>query len=51
MRYFDYEKAAQEAGISSEKLEDLSKAVRREFPRDDMMFELHLLRICRAVKC
>ena len=50
MRYFDYEKVAHDAGIAAEALEDLSRLIRREFPHDDMMYELHLLRACRAIR-
>jgi hypothetical protein len=50
MRYFDYGKVADEAGISPRKLTRLEVAVRREFPRDDMMFELHILRVCTAIR-
>ncbi len=50
MRYFDYEKMAKDAGIPTENLAALGEIVRREFPWDDMMFELHLLRACMAVR-
>lgn len=50
MRYFDYAKAAREARISPDKLEALSRAVREEFPHDEMMYELHLLRACTAIR-
>ena len=50
MRYFDYEKTAKKAGIPSDKLEALRQIVRQEFPHDDMMYELHLLRACRAIQ-
>lgn len=50
MRYFDYEKVAREAKIPAEKMEVLRKAVRAEFPKDEMMYELHLLRACMAVR-
>jgi hypothetical protein len=50
MRYFNYEKVACEAGIPDDKLEQLCKSIRREFPRDDMMYELHVLRACMAIK-
>lgn len=50
MRYFDYERVAREANIPLAKLEELSQLVRKEFPRDDMMYELHLLRVCMAIK-
>jgi phosphopantetheinyl transferase len=50
MRYFDYEKAAREAKIPAEKLAELRRIVREEFPRDEMMYELHLLRVCMAIQ-
>ena len=50
MRYFEYEKVADEAKIPKDKLEKLTKMVRQEFPKDDMMFELHLLRACMSVQ-
>jgi len=42
--YFDYEEVAREARIPAEKLEGLHHLIREEFPRDEMMYELHLLR-------
>ncbi len=48
--YFDYETAAREAGIASDVLDKLCAIVRRDFPADDMMYELHVLRACMAVK-
>jgi hypothetical protein len=50
MRYFDYEEVAREANIPPDKLDKLSKIIREEFPHDDMMYELHLLRVCMAIK-
>ena len=50
MRYFDFEKVAREAAIPEDKLEELCQSIRREFPRDDMMYELHVLRACMAIK-
>ena len=50
MEYFDYESVAKEAGILPDKLEALRKLVRQEFPFDDMMYELHLLRACMAIQ-
>jgi len=50
MNYFDYEKVAREVRISPEKLEELGRIIRQEFPRDQMMYELHLLRACLAIK-
>ena len=50
MRYFDYEKIANKAGVSGDTLDALREKVRHEFPKDDMMYELHLLRVCMALK-
>jgi len=50
MRYFDYEAVAREAKIPADKLSALGKAVREEFPTDDMMYELHLMRVCSAIQ-
>ncbi len=50
MEYFDYESVAKQAGIPPDKLNELRKLVRQEFPQDDMMYELHLLRACMAIQ-
>jgi hypothetical protein len=50
MRYFDYVKVAAEAQIPPNKLARLRSAVRREFPKDEMMCELHMLRVCMAIR-
>lgn len=50
MRFFDFEKVAREAGISAGQLKQLCEAMRREFPGDEMMCELHVLRACMAVR-
>lgn len=50
MRYFDYERIAQEAGISPDKMAKLITIIRQEFPKDDLMFELHVLRACMAIR-
>ncbi|MBI4802110.1 MAG: hypothetical protein HY796_06265 [Elusimicrobia bacterium] len=50
MRYFNYEAAAREAGISDSQLAALSQLMRQEFPKDDMLYELHVLRACMAVR-
>lgn len=46
---FDYKAAAREAGISDELLARLVQMMRGDFPRDEMMMELHVLRACEAV--
>ena len=50
MDYFDYESAAHEAGLTEDQLAAVKEAVRHEFPTDDMMWELHVLRACLAIK-
>lgn len=50
MKYFDYKKVAKEAHIPDKKLEELKRIVREDFPHDDMLYELHLLRACRAIQ-
>jgi hypothetical protein len=50
MRYFDWQKTARETGISQNKLDALSKVIRQEFPKDDMMYELHLMRVCMSIR-
>jgi hypothetical protein len=48
--YFDFEKVARQAGISAAHLKQLCEAMHREFPTDEMMRELHVLRACMAVR-
>jgi hypothetical protein len=48
--YFDYEKMAREAQIPPEKLDELRRLMQQEFPEDEMMGELHLLRACMAIR-
>lgn len=50
MEYYDYERIAREAGISPGDLERLCGLIRRDFPHDDMMYELHVMRACRIVR-
>jgi len=50
VRYFDYEKVAHEANIAAGDLDRLCRIIRREFPTDEMMYELHVSRACMAVK-
>ena len=49
-RYFDYESIARGVGISDADLAAISEAMREEFPTDDMMWELHILRACMAIR-
>jgi hypothetical protein len=48
--YFDFHGVARGAGIRQEALASLCEQIRTEFPADDMMFELHVLRACMAVR-
>ena len=50
MQYFDYEQVAREAKIPADKMAELCRLVRQEFPWDEMMYELHLLRACLAIR-
>ena len=45
---FDYKAAARAARISSATLKKIEMRVRREFPDDPMLMELHVLRAIRA---
>lgn len=50
LHYFDYRTAAAEARIPARDLRAVERLVRQEFPKDRMMFELHVLRACHAVR-
>ena len=47
---FDYRAAAQRAGIADQDVARLCQVVRDEFPDDEMMFELHVLRAVLAIE-
>jgi hypothetical protein len=47
---FDYTAVAKRTGIPDETLARLCHLVREEFPTDDMLFELHVLRALLAVE-
>jgi hypothetical protein len=50
MEFFDYESAAREAGIPPDKLALICCMMRSEYPGDEMLYELHVLRACMAVR-
>jgi hypothetical protein len=50
MRSFSYENVAREAGIADDDVRRLCESVRREFPHDEMMYELHVLRVFMAIR-
>lgn len=47
---FDYVTVARRAGIPEAQLERLCALVRAEFPSDEMMAELHILRALLAIE-
>jgi hypothetical protein len=47
---FDYKTAATRAGIARDKLERLAAIIRAEYPDDETMAELHILRALLAVE-
>lgn len=47
---FDYASAARRAGVAAEDLDRLLALMRAEFPGDEMMIELHVLRAILAVE-
>ena len=49
MQYFNWKEAVNKANIPQGRLQELCRLVREEFPMDDMMYELHLLRIGMAI--
>lgn len=48
VEYFDYPKVAKEIRLSDTILRKIEKEVRKEFPNDKMMYELHVLRAVRS---
>jgi hypothetical protein len=50
MQHFDYRPAAQQANLSAVDLARLEALVRADYPQDDMLFELHVLRVCIALR-
>jgi len=47
---YDIDAAFKNSGLSAEEIEKIKRDVRREFPNDDMMYELHIIRILKAIK-
>ena len=46
--YFDYQKLAREMKVPDSTLRRIEREVRKEFPKDKLMFELHVLRAVRS---
>ena len=48
IEYFDYEKVARDMKMPVSILKKIEKEVAAEFPKDKMMYELHVLRAIRS---
>ena len=48
--YFDWKQLASDAGLTTEQVDALVARVRADFPDDPMMFDLHMLRACNAIR-
>ena len=48
IEYFDYQKIAREMQVPVTVLKTIEKEIKKEFPNDKMMFELHVLRAVRS---
>ncbi len=48
IEYFDYYKVASEIGITQDIIIKVEKDVKKEFPDDKMMYELHVLRALKS---
>jgi hypothetical protein len=48
VEYFDYPKVAKEIKVPDAILKEIEKEVKKEFPNDKMMYELHVLRAVRS---
>jgi len=41
---FDIKRVAKEYGLSQEQVEEIKRDIRCEFPKDELMYELHVIR-------
>jgi len=48
IEYFDYQKMAEEMHVPAAILRAIEREVKEEFPKDRMMYELHVLRAIRS---
>jgi len=46
---YDIETAFKSSGLTKKEFEKIKSEVRADFPNDDMMFELHVIRILNAI--
>ena len=49
-KIFNYESLAQEYDIDENELIKLIQDAKEEFPNDDMMFELHVIRLIKSLQ-
>jgi hypothetical protein len=47
---FEYQSVAEQAKMPPAELAEIAGSIRSEFPTDDMFYELHLLRVCMAIR-
>jgi hypothetical protein len=47
---FNYEAIAKRINLPENRLSEIGKIIRKDFPRDEMMFELHMLRVLMALE-
>ena len=47
---FDIETAFKESGLPLSEIDRIKKEIRKEFPNDDMMYELHIIRLLKRMK-
>ncbi len=48
--YFDYLSAARQCNLTPDQVAALETLERQEFPQDQMMFELHMLRLIEQIR-
>lgn len=48
IEFFDYQKLAKKMNMPNVTLKKIEKEVKEEFPKDKMMYELHVLRAVRS---
>lgn len=47
---FNYEAIARRINVPGDTLSEIGKIIRKDFPHDEMMFELHMLRVLMALE-
>jgi len=47
---FDIKKAIKESDLPKEEIIKLEKEIKKEFPNDRMMYELHLIRVLKTAR-